>query len=124
MNARLEKTAALTDAVKWVAAVAVLTAALAAFYVFAEESLLLRIVGLLAAVGIAGAVAWTTAKGREVWSFLGDARTEVRKVVWPTRTETLQTTGIVVVVVSLLAVVMWGFDSVLSVAVRVVLGTG
>ena len=124
MNARLEKTAALTDVIKWIAAAALLAAALAAFYVFAEESLLLRVVGLLAAAGIAGAIAYTTAKGREVWDFLGQARTEVRKVVWPTRTETLQTTGIVVVVVSLLAVVMWGFDSVLSVAVRAVLGTG
>ena len=114
----------MADVLKWIAAFALLAAALAAFYVFPEESLLLRVVGLLAAAGAAGAIVYTTVKGREVWSFLGDARTEVRRVVWPTRTETLQTTGIVVVVVTILAIVMWGFDSVLSIAVKAVLGTG
>ena len=124
MNARLEKTAALADTVKWVAAVGLFVAALAAFYLFPDESLLMRVVGLLLAAGLAGAILYTTAKGREGWRFLRDARTEVRKVVWPTRTETLQTTGIVIVMVSLLAVVMWGFDSLLSVAVKSLLGSG
>lgn len=124
MNARIEKTAALADTVKWIAAVGLFVASFAAFYLFPDESLLLRVVGLLAAAGLAGAILYTTGKGREGWRFLRDARTEVRKVVWPTRTETLQTTGIVIVMVSLLAVIMWGFDSLLSVAVKSLLGTG
>ena len=124
MNARLETTAALADTVKWVVAVGLFAASLVAFYLFPDESLLLRVVGLLAAAGLAGAILYTTAKGREGWRFLRDARTEVRKVVWPTRTETLQTTGIVIVMVSVLAVVMWGFDSLLSVAVKTLLGSG
>jgi preprotein translocase subunit SecE len=124
MSARLEKTTALADIVKWIAAVGLFVAALAAFYLFPDESLLLRVVGLLVAAGLACAIVYTTAKGREGWHFLRDARTEVRKVVWPTRTETLQTTGIVIVVVSLLAVIMWGFDSLLSVAVKSLLGSG
>jgi len=124
MSVWLEKTTALADTVKWVVAVALLVAALAAFYIFPEESLLLRVVGLLVVAGISAAIVYTTEKGRGIWSFLRDARTEVRKVVWPTRTETLQTTGIVIVVVSLLAVIMWGFDTVLSVAVKSLLGSG
>ena len=124
MNARLEKTTAFTDLLKWVVAVALFVAALAAFYLFPEESLLLRVVGLLVAAGLACAIAYTTGKGREAGHFLRDARTEVRKVVWPTRTETLQTTGIVIVMVSLLAVIMWGFDSLLSMAVKSLLGSG
>ena len=124
MSARLERTTALADVLKWIVAIALFVAALAAFYVFPDESLLLRVVGLLVAAGLAGAIAYTTEKGASVWHFLRDARTEVRKVVWPTRTETLQTTGIVIVVVSLLAVVMWGFDSLLSVAVKTLLGSG
>ncbi len=124
MSARLEKTTARTDIVKWTAAIALFAAALAAFYVFPEEPLLLRVVGLLVAAGLACAILYTTGKGREAWHFLRDSRTEVRKVVWPTRTETLQTTGIVIVMVSLLAVVMWGFDSLLSVAVKSLLGSG
>ena len=124
MSARLEMTTALADLLKWIVAIALFVAALAAFYLFPDESLLLRVVGLLVAAGLTCAIAYTTAKGREAWHFLGDARTEVRKVVWPTRTETLQTTGIVIVVVSVLAVVMWGFDSLLSVAVKSLLGSG
>ena len=124
MSARLERTTALADVLKWIVAIALFVAALAAFYVFPDESLLLRVVGLLVAAGLAGAIVYTTEKGASVWHFLRDARTEVRKVVWPTRTETLQTTGIVIVVVSLLAVVMWGFDSLLSVAVKTLLGSG
>ena len=124
MSARLEKTEALADTVKWIAAVGLFVASFAAFYLFPDESLLLRVVGLLAAAGLACAILYTTGKGREGWRFLRDARTEVRKVVWPTRTETLQTTGIVIVMVSLLAVIMWGFDSLLSVAVKSLLGSG
>ena len=124
MNVRIEKTAALADLVKWVAAILLFAAALAAFYLFSEESLLLRVIGLLVAAGLACAILYTTGKGRELWHFLRDARTEVRKVVWPTRSETLQTTGIVIAMVSLLAVIMWGFDSLLSAAVKTLLGSG
>ena len=124
MNARLETTGGAVDVIKWVLALALLVAALAAFYAFPEESLLLRVVGLLVIAGVVGAILYTTEKGRAAWAFLRESRTEVRKVVWPTRTETLQTTGIVIVMVALLAVVMWGFDSLLSVAVKYLLGTG
>ncbi len=124
MSARLETMGAFADIAKWLAAVALLAAAMAAFYAFPEESQLLRVVGLLAAALVAGAIVYTTGKGRAAWTFLREARTEVRRVVWPTRTETLQTTGIVVVMVSLLAVVMWGFDTLLSFVVRNLFGTG
>jgi len=124
MNARLEQTTTLADLGKWIVAVALFVAALVAFYLYPEESLLLRVIGLLVAVGLACAIAYTTEKGREAWRFLRDARTEVRKVVWPTRTETLQTTGIVIVMVSVLAIVMWGFDTLLSIAIKSLLGSG
>ena len=123
MSARLEKVAPFADLVKWIVAAVLLVAALAAFYLFPEESLLLRVVGLLVVAGVCGAIVYTTERGRNLWLFLRDARTEVRKVVWPTRTETLQTTGIVIVMVSILAVVMWGFDSLLSMAVKSLLGS-
>ena len=124
MSARLEKAASFADLVKWIGAAVLLVAALAAFYLFPDESLLFRVVGLLVVAGVCGAIVYTTEKGRTLWLFLRDARTEVRKVVWPTRAETLQTTGIVIVMVSILAVIMWGFDSLLSVAVKSLLGSG
>ena len=123
MSARLEKATPFADLLKWIVAAVLFVAALAAFYLFPEESLLLRVIGLLVTAGVCGAIVYTTERGRALWLFLRDARTEVRKVVWPTRTETLQTTGIVIVMVSILAVVMWGFDSLLSVAVKSLLGS-
>ena len=124
MSARLENATPLADLLKWIAAAVLFVAALAAFYLFPEESLLLRVIGLLVVAGACAGIAYTTEKGRSLWLFLRDARTEVRKVVWPTRTETLQTTGIVIVMVSILAIVMWGFDSLLSMAVKSLLGSG
>ena len=124
MSARLENATPLADLLKWIVAAVLFVAALAAFYLFPEESLLLRVIGLLVVAGACAGIVYTTGKGRSLWLFLRDARTEVRKVVWPTRTETLQTTGIVIVMVSILAIVMWGFDSLLSMAVKSLLGSG
>ncbi|MEQ8662549.1 MAG: preprotein translocase subunit SecE, partial [Gammaproteobacteria bacterium] len=77
----------------------VLIGALAAFYYFGDASKLLRVLGMLAAVVIAGVIALQTDKGRQVSAFVRDAQIEVRKVVWPTRQETTQVTFIVIIVV-------------------------
>jgi preprotein translocase subunit SecE len=55
-------------------------------------------------------IASRTAKGRLVLGFVKDARSEVRKVVWPTRQETLQTTMVVSIFVLLMSMVLWGVD--------------
>jgi preprotein translocase subunit SecE len=81
-------------------------------------------VGLLLAVGAAIAVAVRTEKGREAWAFMYDSRTEVRKVVWPTRKETTQTTLIVMAVVVVVALLMWLLDTILGALVRLLLGQG
>ena len=72
----------------------------------------------------AGAIAFTTDKGRAAWEFMRDSRTELRKVVWPTRKETTQTTLVVIGVVTLVAIFLWMVDGVLSWIVRLVLGHG
>lgn len=113
MNTRAETDAAGRDTAKLVASAALLAIGIWAFYLFESFSLLLRVIGLLAIAGGAAALALTTDKGRQVWSFIMEARMEVRKVVWPSRQETLQTTLIVVAMVFLVAIVLWMFDSVL-----------
>ena len=75
---------------------------------------------LLAAV--AGWVASTTERGGALWQLLKGSRTEIRKVVWPTRQETTQTTLIVVVFVFIMALILWGIDSVLGWLVGMVIG--
>ena len=99
-------------------------AALWAFYFFADYSLLLRVVALLALAGGAAAIALTSLPGRQLWRFAVDARMEVRKVVWPTRQETLQTTLIVIVMVLILGILLWLFDMVLMSILRFLTGQG
>ena len=124
MGTRVEASSGVPDVFKWAVAVIVIGAAVVGFYVYAEQSLLLRVVVLLVAVGITVAILYHTERGRLAWGFLRDARNEVRKVVWPTRRETGQTTLIVIAVVAVVGIMLWGFDGVLTYAMRLLLGTG
>ena len=124
MGAKAEVEGGMPDAVKWALSLVVLVAGLAVFYYYNDESLLFRVIGVIVAVGGAIAIASQTDKGREVWGFIRDARTEVRKVVWPTRKETTQTTGIVIVMVFLVAILMWVLDTLLGWMISKLLGWG
>lgn len=101
------------DPIKWLVAVLLLVGAVAGFYYYQETPALLRVVILLAAAGAAFFVASLTAKGRKARQFIHDTHLEVRKVVWPTRQETIQTTGIVIVMVLIIALMIWMVDSIL-----------
>jgi preprotein translocase subunit SecE len=124
MNAKAEVGASGLDTVKLVAAGAVVVAALWGFYYFANYSLLLRVIVLLAMSAGAVAIALTSTQGRQLWGFAVDARQEVRKVVWPTRQETIQTTLIVIVMVLILGIMLWLFDLVLMSILRFLTGQG
>jgi len=124
MSSNTETQASGLDTAKLVAALLVLTAGIVGFYWFADQSMLLRVLGLLAVGGVAVAVALQTASGRGIVAFLGDARTEVRKVVWPTRQETVQTTLMVVVLVVVVAIILWLLDMVLLWGVQRITGQG
>jgi len=110
------------DPVKWLVAVLLLVGAIVGFYYFEETSALLRVVLLLAAVGVAFFVASLTAKGRKGHQFIRDTHLEVRKVVWPSRQETIQTTGIVIVMVLVIALMIWVVDSILFWIVQTLTG--
>ena len=112
------------DTLKLAVVVALLLSGVAGFYYFADQMLLLRVLGLLAVVGVALAVGLQTAKGRVLAGFVGDARNEVRKVVWPTRTETVQTSLAVFAVVIVVGIMLWLFDMFLLWAVRFLTGQG
>lgn len=114
----------MTDKIKFVVAALIISGALGAFYYYGHESLLLRVLGLVAAAGIAAAVFSQTAAGRQTLVYLGEARTEVRKVVWPSRKETIQGTLAVVGMVVVIAVILWIFDSILAWIVRTLVGRG
>ena len=122
MNARAEAGATGLDTAKLVAAAVLLVAGIYGFYHFAAYSTLLRVLGLLVVSGAAAAVALQTEQGRRLWQFAGDARTEVRKVVWPTRQETIQTTLVVIVMVLILGIILWLFDMMLMAILRFLTG--
>lgn len=110
------------DNIKWLGAVALILGGLWGFYAFGDESLLFRVLGLLVVIGVAGAIALQTEKGRTAWGFAREARTEVRKVVWPTRRETVQTTGLIMGMVIIVAFFLWGLDSFLGWLTKLLLG--
>ena len=112
------------DTVKLTAAVVLLGAAVVAFYWFSDQSLLMRVLALLGITAVSVFIASQTMVGRSAWSFIGSTRTEVRKVVWPTRAETTQTALAVLFVVVLLGVVLWLPDMFLLWAVRLLTGQG
>jgi preprotein translocase subunit SecE len=112
------------DTFKLVMAIAILLAGIAGFYYYAEESLLYRVLGLVGLVIVAAGIAFTTSTGHAILSFGREARTEVRKVVWPTRQETVQTTLMVVVAVIILGIFLWLIDMMLLNAVQILTGRG
>ncbi len=108
----------MADKLKLSVALLILLGAIGAFYYFADQSLLVRVVGILVAVVVALLISAQTEVGRAALAFLSDARTEARKVVWPTRKETMQTTLIVMVMVVVVGIMLWLLDMVLLWAVK------
>jgi preprotein translocase subunit SecE len=101
------------DWFKWLVAIALLLAGLIGNHYYSEVSMPLRMLAWLAIVAIAGFVASKTQKGKWVVEFFRDSRMELRKVVWPTREETVQTTLVVAAMVIILALILWGLDGIL-----------
>lgn len=112
------------DTAKLTFAVLFLLVGVVGFYSFEEQSLLLRVLGLIAVAGASVAIAITTGTGKAAWGFARDSRTELRKVVWPTRQETIQTTLVVMLVVILIGVFLWLLDSLLMWVVKLLTGQG
>jgi len=100
----------MVDKIKVGLAVLLLVAGIAGFYFLSESAMVVRVASVLAGI-VAGAVlGWTTAPGKEFFLFAQEAVVETKKVVWPTRKESLQTTGAVFAFVVAMAVFLWITD--------------
>lgn len=99
-------------------AVLPLAGSIGAFYYYGDESLLFRVIAILVAAGMSLFIASRTGPGHTALVFVRDARTEVRKVVWPSRKETVQTTLFVLVAVFIMGFCLWLLDMFLAWAVR------
>lgn len=101
------------DWFKWALAFALLLAGLVGNYYYSDLSMPLRTIAWLFVLMIAAVVASRTQKGRWAIRFVDESRLEMRKVVWPTRDEVVQTTIVVGVMVTILALILWGLDGTL-----------
>ncbi|ASJ95221.1 MULTISPECIES: preprotein translocase subunit SecE [Shewanella] len=110
------------DIVKWGVVVILLAAAIIANQMYSEASVLVRAIGVVVAFAIAGFIALQTEKGKQALSFARESHIEVRKVVWPTRQEALNTTFIVLAATGILALILWGMDAVLLRIVNFITG--
>ncbi len=124
MNAKVETESGRFDSIKLGAAVLLLAAAIVAFYRFDDQLLVVRVLGLLAAAGVSVFIAAQSTSGRNIISFISGSKAEVRKVVWPTRAETMQTTMAVILMVFLVGIFLWLLDMVLLWAIQILTGQG
>jgi preprotein translocase subunit SecE len=95
METKVEDQPTFVDTAKLLLAVIVLLAGLVGYYYFADSSALLRVLGVIVALAVAALIGYTSFQGQVLWKFIQGSRVELRKVVWPTREETIQTTLVV-----------------------------
>ncbi len=124
MTTQAETGASAFDVVKQVLSLVLVVAGVAAFYYFSEVSLLYRVLALVAVVVLALVLLLTTDAGHRFWAFMLEAKQEVRKVVWPSRQETMQTTLMVFAMVFIVGLILWLLDMFLFWGVRLLTGQG
>ena len=112
------------DTAKLVVAILLVLGGIAAFYVLGAQAEWIRWAAVVAGVVLAIVVFGSSGRGRAFWEFVVDSRVELRKVVWPTRQETVMTTAAVFFFVILAGVFFWVLDVFLSWATRMLTGQG
>lgn len=124
MNARVESSTTGIDTAKIVFAILILVGGIVGFYYFADKGLVYRVLGVMASTIAAIGVILTTVVGMRFLGFLKESRVEVRKVIWPTRQETMQSTLVVVALVFLVGLILWTLDAALFWGISHLTGQG
>jgi preprotein translocase subunit SecE len=100
----------MADKVKFSLALIILAAGVAGFYLLSEQAMILRVLAVLVGFALAVVIAWKTEPGQRFYNFANEAVLESRKVVWPSRKETMQTTAIVFAFVVVMALFLYLTD--------------
>ena len=116
------KTISMQNNIRWVVGLLIVGAAVYGNSYYFQEPLLYRVIGVILVSSLGLFILTTTQEGREALKTEVDSRTEIRRVVWPTRTETTQTTLIVLVAITIAALILWGLDSLFGWAMAALLG--
>ena len=122
MTTSTESNQSALDWSKWIIVVVIVACGVFGNWYYQDQSLLYRVLALLALAAVAGFISFQTTQGRALWELMKESRVEIRRVVWPNRQETTQTTFIVVLLVLVFSLILWGLDSLLSLIVSTVIG--
>jgi preprotein translocase subunit SecE len=114
----------MLDKIKLLVAFLLIAAGVAGFYALQDSAAVLRVLSVLFGVLLAAGVFWTTASGKRFFGFARDSVAESKRVVWPTRKETIQTTAIVIAFAVVMALFLWGVDAILLSLVNLMMGRG
>lgn len=113
-HAETPDSSSAADKFKWLVTILLLAAAVVGNSFYSEMfNVVIRTAGVVVLIAAALGIAATTIKGKAAISFAREARLEIRKVVWPTRQETMQTTLIVLAVSIVMALALWGIDGIM-----------
>jgi preprotein translocase subunit SecE len=124
MNTKAETGPGVLDTVKLAAALLVLLGGIVAYYYFADASLVPHVLALVAGLVIGLLIAFQSTQGRAIWQFIQGSQVEIRKVVWPTQQETINTTLVVIVFTIVMGVFFLCVDWVLLQITQFVTGQG
>ena len=113
-NTNVETVSSTLDRIKLFLAVLVIIAGIVAFSVYENQPAVVRVGIFIASVVIAVVIAWFSEPGRRTLSFSRDSWNEIKRIVWPTRKEAMQMTGIVFAFVILVGAFLWIADKLLG----------
>lgn len=113
-NQSVQTVSTSNDKIKVALAIVVAIAGVIGFYYLSDKPALVRAGALVAGLAFAVLILWTSSTGREFLNFAKEAVRETKKVVWPTRREATQITGIVFAFVLVMAIFLWGTDKTLE----------
>ncbi|MBK9161924.1 MAG: preprotein translocase subunit SecE [Nitrosomonadales bacterium] len=114
----------MADKIKLLVALLLVAAGVAGFYYLQDSAAVLRLASVLVGLAAAAGVGLTSEPGRRFFAFGGDSVAEAKRVVWPTRKETLQTTGVVILFAITMALFLWAVDAGLMMVVNKLMGRG
>ncbi|WP_432381092.1 preprotein translocase subunit SecE [Duganella sp. P38] len=113
-NQSVQTVSTSNDKIKVVVAIAIAIAGVIGFYYLSDKPALVRAGALVAGLAFAVLILWTSSTGRDFLNFAKESVRETKKVVWPTRREATQITGIVFAFVLVMAIFLWGTDKTLE----------
>lgn len=112
----------MADKIKLFLALLLVAAGVAGFYALQESAAVLRVLSVLGGLVLAAGVVWTTELGKRLFGFIKDSIAEAKRVAWPTRKETMQTTGVVIAFAIVMALFLWAVDASLLLIVNKLMG--